>query len=65
MHVTSDYYRGGEHTPEQVGGLVERWNRSLRNAQKRVEAEPLSPSRSTLRRLARHYQENRSLKRSA
>jgi hypothetical protein len=65
MHVTSDYYRGGEHLPEQADSLVERWSRSVQNARKNLEAEPLRPSRSTLRRLARHYEANHALKRSA
>lgn len=65
MHVTSDYYRNGEHLPEQADGLVERWTRSIQNARKHVEAEPLSPSNNTLRQLARHYQASHSLKHSA
>jgi hypothetical protein len=65
MHVTSDYYRGGEHSPEQEDALLARWSRSVRNARKSLEAEPLRPSRSTLRRLARHYQDSHALKHSA
>jgi hypothetical protein len=65
MHVTSDYYRGGEHLPEAEDALVERWSRSVQNARKSLQVEPLRPSRSTLRQLARHYQDSHSLKRSA
>ena len=65
MHVTSDYYRGGEHQPEQEDALLERWSRSVHNARKGLQAEPLRPSRSTLRRLARHYQVSHALKHSA
>ena len=68
MHVTSDYYRGGEHLPEEEkeeDALVARWSRSVKNARKGLGAEPLRPSRSTLRRLARHYQDSHALKHSA
>lgn len=65
MHVTSDYYRGGEHLPEAEDALVERWTRSVRHAKKSLQVEPLRPSRSTLRRLARHYEDSHALKRSA
>lgn len=65
MHVTSDYYRNGEHLPEAEDALVARWSRSVQNARKSLQAEPLRPSRSTLRRLARHYQDGHALKRSA
>lgn len=65
MHVTSDYYRGGEHLPEVEDALVERWSRSVRNARKRLQVEPLRPSRSTMRQLARHYENSHSLKHSA
>ena len=65
MHVTSDYYRGREHPPEAVLGLAERWSRSVQNAKRTLDAKPLCPSRSTLRRLARHYENSHGLKRSA
>jgi hypothetical protein len=65
MHVTSDYYRSREHQPEEEMGLVERWGSSVQNARKGLGAEPLRPSRSTLRRLARHYENSHALKHSA
>ena len=65
MHVTSDYYRSREHLPEGEMGILERWNRSVQNATKGGQAEPLRPSRSTLRQLARHYEASHPLKHSA
>ena len=65
MHVTSDYYRGGEHLPEAGDALVERWSRSVRNARESLQVEPLRPSISTMRQLARHYDEGHALKHSA
>ena len=65
MQVTSDYYRNSEHRPELKDGLLECWTRSVQNAKEAFDVEPLRPSRSTLQKLARHYQKSRSIKRSA
>jgi hypothetical protein len=67
MHVTSDYYRNHEHQPEPEAGegLVERWQRSIRNANKARGVEPLRPSPRTMRQFERHYESSHSLKHSA
>ncbi|MFQ3224600.1 MAG: hypothetical protein ACI8Z5_000850 [Lentimonas sp.] len=65
MHVTSDYYRGREHQPKETLGLVARWRRSVQNAKRGQDAEPLCPSKSTLRRLASHCENSHALTRSA
>ncbi len=60
MHVTSNYYRSGEHLPVTENTLLERATRSVRHARESIQAEPLRPSKSTMRRLARHYKDSRS-----
>jgi len=61
MHVTSDYYRGGEHLPATPDSLVEHSSRFVRNT-KEIQVEPLRPSNSTMRKLARHYKDSHSPK---
>lgn len=60
MHVTSDYYRGGEFLPAAQDTLVERPVHSVRGTRKSIQVEPLRPSNCTMRRLARHYKDSRS-----
>lgn len=60
MHVTSDYYRNRDRKLSEMG-LVDRWQHSVRNAARAVEAnadeKPLRPSNRTLRGLARCHQQ--------
>ena len=65
MHVTSDYYRSREHQPEEEMGSVECLSRSAQSVKQVQDVEPLCPSKSTLRRLARHYENSHALKHSA
>jgi hypothetical protein len=60
MHVTSDYYRGGESLPAAQDTLVERPGYSVSGARKSIQVEPLRPSNCTMRRFARHYKNSRS-----
>ncbi|MFT6059050.1 MAG: hypothetical protein ACJAS5_000477 [Lentimonas sp.] len=65
MHVTSDYYRGGKSLPVAQDVLMEHSSSAVRDARKSNQVEPLRPSNCTMRRLARHYKDSRSLNHSA
>jgi hypothetical protein len=65
MHVTSDYYRGGKSLSVAQDLLMEHSSSAVRDARKSNQVEPLRPSNCTMRRLARHYKDSRSLNHSA
>ena len=62
MHVTTHYSRGAESLLTAQDAILERSVHTVRDTSKSIQAEPLRPSDSTMRRLARHYKDSHSPK---